>query len=483
MKRKLLTLLLLMMMLFAIAPCALAEGDNVTMSLVQPSFNESTIAVGRDFYVIIRLSGDAVENSAEISLEKDGKVYRTVKAGLALDYKTDYELLFAASTDNQTFLMPELLYDKSKPESFAYAWNKCWQHDGYICALISGGEYTGHIENKNEDGTPFEALTEGEYTINASVKTAAGNTVSESYRVTLGSVGHKVLSRFSPAAHLYNVQGDAESNGWRVYIDAFAGYWQPSALFLGQQDNKYFSEIKPEWQYADGLEYTTGTIHMYLYNISSTSASETVENGILQATGAYRDGRVLMYRYDYGEPEFSYIEESGDIRTMQGGFEAIGRGENLVFYRAEITDSSREDNVVNVYEPEKKDVDLFFQDGIDLKVGEWVTFIGLTPPFQNDEKDIVRLDDNSYKAMNKASTIAYVFTKDGSAVITATRSIGLTRQLAENWSSTSIYEFSNAFEITEDMVGTITVSVQAYDNYGEPVEGAEQTFKLNVTKE
>ncbi|MDD2648328.1 MAG: hypothetical protein PHU22_05930, partial [Eubacteriales bacterium] len=346
-----------------------------------------------------------------------------------------------------------------------------------------GGKYGGHIEKQNEDGTPFEELTEGEYSITASVKDASGNTVKESWKITLGTVGHKVLSRFSPAEHLYNVQGDAESNGWRVYIDAFAGYWSPSSLFLGQQDNSYFSEIKPEWQYADGLEYSTGTIHMYLYNISSTSTSETVENGILQATGAYRDQRVLMYRYDYGEPVLTYIEEDGSTRTMQGGFEPVGNPEKLVFYRAEITDSSCEDNITSLYEPEMKDVDLSLTDGINVNVGQWVTLVGLTPPFQNEEKDIVTLDDNSHKAMNRAATVAYVFTLDGNAVLTATRSIGLTRALAPDWNSTSIYEFSHSFEVTADMLGKLVVSVQVYDTYGQPVEGAESVFRMNVTNE
>ena len=119
--------------------------------------------------------------------------------------------------------------------------------------------------------------------------------------VLVGSVESKSLARVSPSGRVAKGWALARGRGGRMYLDPFPGYWNAELPAP--------CEIPVRWRANDALEYSSGFVHAVIYNISESSASQSVELGRVAFDGRmFRSDEVLFYVYDIGQPSLAYAE-------------------------------------------------------------------------------------------------------------------------------------------------------------------------------
>ncbi len=459
-------------MLFLVFLCAAAPASG-EYAILCPSQAESVLAPGRDFYVVAFVPGDAAE--ARVTLTNDaGVVVRELTGGDQPVFLTEYERLNAFYADRAEYGMPDLIVRPGAPDSLYDGSIKCYVKDGTVLAVIAGGQYK--MDGRaltDKDGAPYAPLPAGAYTLAVE---AGGMTLKR--RIVYGETEDKVMARFSPDGHLERVGEKAEADAYRAYLDPLPGYWSPSAFLPAQRDNPYFAEIKDRWQLADAMEYMAGAVHFFVYNLSETCATLTVELAALQLDGAV-DTRMKPYHYDIGEPLLAY----GDGATaayLMGELTPFAAGDRLVITRAEISEAAVE-NTVNLYADSEKTVDLDVRDGVTAAHDRKIALHGVVCPIQNAPGDMKRLSESAWETGNRVTQIEYSFAC-GEKAWTERRDVRLTRLFGEDWRGESLYEFAHVFSFDASFAGReINVSLRGIDANGQAVAGTRETIIFAIT--
>lgn len=468
------------------ALAAVEPRAETTLELFIPSGNQLTIAPNRDFYVFGSIGGQGLPEDAlvEITLVKKGdtipvrQVYTNKKDnrdGLNIYYD---KLSYYAGDDRSPLresLMPDLVYDPSVQDSFKDAWRKCYYTDDIFTAVIHGGNYDIDVSPIDQNGNHYELLEQGVYTVKATISENDGTElVSSEQEIVLDYVAEKIMTRFSPAEHFNRVQEEAEINKFQILLDPFPGYWSPGSVIPLMEGSEIFAEILPKWRLANATEFQRGRANFYIYNVSRTSATYNVEVGTLQDQQVIDlSDRVVYYYYQYGEPSIPEVGKSPFVKFAPSS--------KLQVTRADISDTSDGDNILNPESLEDSIIDLDITDGVEMQAGRILSINGVVQPIQNKPEDIVKNDDNSYEIGNQIKTVKYNIYNEQTEV-SISKEVGVTRLLNGN-NSHSLLEFKHDLEIQQEWANqSLTVRMQGYDTDGLPVLGTTVSFELNVTE-
>ena len=446
------------------------------LSLLYPSEGLTTINPLCDFYVIGDIDKSvSVPDDAELLIQlinSDGQVAREVFtdikdnwAGMNVDYPE--LMLFTNKEDFRKSMMPDLVYDPSDPSSFGNVWIKACYSDDHYTGVIYGGGYHQDINPVDQNGEPLEAIPEGDYSLQVTLKSEEETLASLSTQITIGIVPRKVLSRFSPSSYFDKMKGYADEQGYTIYSDPFPGNWNTQSNMPEWNEN-YRGYINDRWRLADRLGYVGGMTYFFDYNISSTSTSYTVELGQLGYDKALEDNDSITYVYlDIGEPE---IHQQGKVYEGKFVQLPLDKMEPVLFTRADHSDISTPENVINptILNETTSEFDLF--ERFVANPGETVSLNGICQVIQPE--NVILNDNETFTMGNRISSIRYVLryaTGDIYAVVEKPVS-GLERTFANGDTSTSILEFRHNFAVTEDMRGNdIRIFAQALDESGNAV--------------
>lgn len=460
--------------------------SSVSLNITIPSSGQTTIASGRDFYVIGDINGTLPDNAVmTVSLYQDGsnnpirKVHTNIKDnenGMNINYS---KLSYYGGSDRTPLkksCMPDLVYDPSNPDSFKDAWRKCYYNDTNFTALISGGEYSSDFNLVGEDGVPYQPLKDGDYTILATAQNSDGSTIATTKKeIEIGDNKDVAIFRFSPADHYQKVIDEVNKNNYFALLDPLAGYWSPQNYIHSLSESSLFCEILPKWRFNDSREYQTSRSHFYVYNVSNTAATYTVELGTLQYQQVINDpNRLLCYYYDIGEPSLPNVNISSKFVQFQPG-------SHLAFTRADYPTGTSEDNQLVTNDLKNMKSDLNLTDGVNGDAGKTISFYGVVTPIQNAPSEITANDDNTYTYANGIKTLKYTITGDG-VNTTLTKNVGLTRVInGKNYYS--VFEFKNDITLDASWVGKdLKIAVQGYDAHGQPVNGTSQCLEVHVAE-
>lgn len=461
------------------------QSSAANASIVCPSDAETTIAEGRDFYVIGEYKETDPLVSVKVELKKNLiSTYQTVRS---LTTSTNNSV----STDKciptldsvygvgdggvsiEKVCMPDLSYNSvtnANDESTKITFTK-----NNFSALILGG--TSDFLGLTRTSTGM--LDSGDYKIVVTINESTSNIVLEK-DIKIAPTAQKVMARFSPDVHLNNVTEEAKKNTYRVYLDPFAGYWSPASyIYDGEQklSSSVFLETKNRWRYNDALEYQTGNVHFYNYNVSPTSTTQSVEMGMIQFTQRI-DTDLFTYYYDIGEP---YINTKDGKLT--GKFIPLDKNDKLEFTRGEIGEEKEigSDNEYACYKTNNNEIDKNIDDGISITRGEDISIYGITAPIQNTEEDVTRNDDQTFTVANKIDKIKYSITdSNNKEILSSTKDVTINRELEEGWNSASIYEFKHVFDTCKLDEGNYKVVAECLDTNGKTVDGGQETFTLAI---
>ena len=134
------------------------------IDIVFPSDDESTIAVGNNFYVIGTIDGgEDITLSVELYSKGDmseplRRVYtdrRNFTDGIYYGYE-GLSYYGEDITELKNSFMPDLVYDGENPETFKDAWRKCYVGENAFTALIYASESPLGLNFRDEDGTPLK---------------------------------------------------------------------------------------------------------------------------------------------------------------------------------------------------------------------------------------------------------------------------------------------------------------------------------------
>jgi len=467
-----------------------AFADNMTIHY--PSNGQSTIAQGRDFYVIGKFSnlGTIPDNALfKVTLtNSSGTVVRTVStniknntSGMAYNYGSLTNTNNVAISTIKSSLMPDLVHDPYVPGSFNNGSIKACYSDIYFTSLICGGPNGNLINMVDEHGQSYTMLPKGSYTIEATLKSASGTLLgSVSKPVTIGVNSDKVLARFSPAEHLNKVTTAAlaASPQQLVYIDPFPGYWDTSLCIPEAVNSHYLLEIKPRWKQADAAEYAEGTAHFYIYNVKDGSATYNVEIGKILKERDITDPSVIQFkRYNIGE--FSIGNVQGVFTDFTGG-----AGDMLDLTRVDKpTSNITGHNLLTLSYLNSSEMDTNLGNGVTTPANRTLYINGVVKPIYNNPSTITINSDNSFTIPKRISNVTVRCTDNNTGTMLKTENItvNLTRTFADNTSSTSLLEFKYNLEVPAAWSGkTVLVRVQGFDATSNQIPGAEESFLLTV---
>ncbi|MDR0707270.1 MAG: hypothetical protein LBF60_05260 [Treponema sp.] len=439
--------------------------DDITLEITFPNYNK-TIAEFRDFYVIGNITGE-IPNGAifSVSLYRNSDsarvrhVFTGEKANKAGLY-VDYPLLTYTGINDPALLydsmMPDLVYDPSDANTFQDQWRKCYFDDYNFTTVFHGGEYTIDVNPYDENDNLYTPLASGEYTIVASLDMDTGENLGiASMIVTIGVNTDKAMTRFTPSDHGLKAITDALSKDYAVYIDPFPGLFNyeiglvnfPVGLDL---------RINRKWRYMDILEYREGKVYFYIYNVTPSSTTWSVETGTIMETQDIEDqNRLECIYYDIGDLQVGLTESE---------FVVFAATDNLQLTRADFPSGTTADNYLVMSDLDDMQSDFDYTDGISGRQGEIVSFYGAVKPIQNTVNEIYFDEDNSvFQIENKIAAVQYNITGTGVSY-SVTKDVGLTRLFDDGTEGTSLLEFKHDFELLGDWVDkSLTVSLSAYD--------------------
>ncbi|MDI9371356.1 MAG: SYNERG-CTERM sorting domain-containing protein [Synergistaceae bacterium] len=492
MRRFMLSCLVVASLLFGI-PCA----EAVKLEVVVPSEGSRLLASTRDFYAIVAIDREGKNPEQErfnvhFELYRDGDLdaVRTVSSivdnitgltplnAVKLDYEhgqTPGEVINILSAPP-----PDLVFDPSRPASFYDATVKAVVTRHYAAALIQGG-------NTKEFDTNYPTiytrdLEEGAYTLKVKAVGEAGAELhSVTVPLTFGTVPDKIISRFSPPAHVENVEAFAQVNNSHIYSDPFPGYWDASTLPHGGGPSDLFYEINRRWRPNDLLEYMGGTIRAVLYNVAETSATNKVELGGLAYNRRLNSQSIHWYMYDTGEVVINYNAGGSQTAVQAGKIVPFPEGRKLAMVRAEVRGDGvdRPEPSDNVYYPELADktVDWNVEDGVVVKAKQMLSLFGVVKPLQPSLEDVVREGDGTYTMRNRIEMVRYVMKDEATEkAVFEEKWVELVRP--ETTSRPSIYEFRHDLLIPDDFDKPWTVELRAFDSHGMAVPGTDLSFVI-----
>lgn len=456
-------------------PAAGVEADGLT--LIYPSEDMHTISPLCDFYVI----GD-VEDTVELPddarltvqlVDDDGtlmrEIYTEVKdnqAGMYVDYP---EITITGSREAfRASLMPDLVYDPADPSTFDNTWIKAYYTDEHYTCVVYGGSYRQNINPVDQFGNTLEPLPEGDYDLTVTMESDGDTLAHLTTQITIGVVPEKVLSRFSPAIHLQNVEAYANLHDLVIFTDPYAGYWD-TMQNMPEWGIDYIGTIERRWTLVDREGYIGGMTYFFDYNISEGSVSYRVELGQLGYLKDLDNRNSITYcYYDIGEP---VIEQHGE--TYYGSFvtKNLDQMDPLLFTRVDISTADTAENTVSpeiladatsVFDLDTRFTanpgDILSVNGICQVIQpETVTFLPDTESFQLGN----RIAGVRYTVRDAFGTVLYTIDKPVS---------GLARTFSPGYTSISILEFRHNFTVEESMRGSdIRIFATALDLEGNPV--------------
>lgn len=439
-------------------PEDVVTGNGLTIQY--PSVTQTTIAQGRDFYVIGKITGTLAANATmEVTVSDfaTGKVVRRVhtaiknnEAGMNVDYDG-----ISITGDKEQFrksCMPDLVYDPSNPSSFYDTWNKCYFTDSVYTCLIYGGKYTKDVNTKDEEGNELTVLPLGDYIITVSI---GGYSVSQV--ITIGDIQNKILARFHPMNHRKNMIAEAERMNYTMFLDPFPGYWD-TMMFNPEWGVNYVADNPRRWKYNDALEYVGGKVHLYIYDTKASSTSFSVELGLMQYNKTIEDpDRLEVHYYHCGDPVTPDGKTTGifwkfdDTTGDKKGPIVLTRVDYLNEYIGNNLEYEKEDTLVHGISMDLEHLPLSSQ--IVSGVCRF-RMLGVLRPLQTNQI-VFNEDHSNYTYTNGAQRIEYILEDENGNVILSEdrndyyvslgRVIGGTRE-------DSVLEFSHVFTLLEETV-------------------------------
>ncbi len=462
-------------------------------TITVPSENERYFGEKRDFYVVgFFEEGFTRIGNVRIELFRgesaSGTPVRVIEShvdetGVTPD--SAIEAHYPQGRSRNLDKAPDLLKD---PGGFFYPGNKVLVTRTYFGGIILGGA-TKNFDTAyvNSSGTPLEDLTEGIYTLRISVVSGELVLQSETMKLHFKPM-MKLFGAFQPANHSSKFNAYAKENGYRMFLDPFAGYFFP----------KNFSEsytIMKRWRAQNSLEVVNtvegvsyGTpanarIGFILYNLVENGTTSFLEIGKALLTGVIDNRNTIFFRYNIGEPQITYSTMTSEEKTIEGSIIPFDYGDRLELTRAEIRmiGGADGDNRYNLYDNTPKTLDLNLADGIQTSTGEEFSVFGVVTPISTSvtEKEFLY-----YAADNRISKIRYhIRDAQGVEIAVTTRDVNLGRVYEQSKPDTfyySIFEFEHEFNFNAMNLipGTYTMNLIALDNSGNEVSGTQETFTV-----
>jgi hypothetical protein len=458
------------------------SSNGITLEITFPNYNR-TIAEFRDFYVIGNITGEIPSGaifSVSLYRNSDSTRVRHVFTGEKENKEglyVDYPLLTYTGINDPALLydsmMPDLVYDPLDVNTFQDQWRKCYFDDYNFTAALHGGEYTVDVNPYDENNNLYEPLSSGEYTVIALLDDINGvNLGTDSLSITIGLNTDKAMTRFTPLTHATNASDDAFANNYAVYIDPFPGLF-PSEIGLVNFPAGLNARINKKWRYMDIMEYREGKVHFYIYNVTPSSTTWSVETGTIMETQDIDDpNRLECIYYDIGDLQ---------VGLTEGEFAVFAVNDNLQLTRADFPSGIATDNYLVMSDLEDMQSDFDYSNGILGYQGEIVSFYGVVKPIQNTVNEIYFDEDNSlFEIENRIASIQYNIT-GGGVNYSAVKDVSLTRLFDDETEDTSLLEFKHDFEMLNAWVDkSLTVSLSAYDVNGVLVPGTNEQFTLLV---
>ena len=482
--------------LAAVPSSALAVNNELTtnpiigknpLSIVYPTDSQTTIAPGRDFYVIGNIDDslvlpDGTHMEVTVTEAGSGDVVRTVYTdvkdnteGMYVDYPN-----LSITGDKEAFRhagMPDIIYDPSDPESYKNTWIKAYYNDDFFTCTVYGGLTYYDVNPYDQNGELLRPLS-GDYTINVTFSDSKNVLAHIKKEITIADYPEKVLTRFDPQAHLVNVVSDAKKNNWMTFLDPFPGYWN-TTMFNPEWEIDYESTIPGKWKRNDALEYAGGRVHMYIYGTTFSSTSYSVELGLMQSClDMDNPARIDFRYYDIGEPELP-------ANRLTGRFVTMDNGQYVAFTRVNTTADGAE-GYLDMESLETVESTIDFQGTtFTIKPDSSLSVFGVTRPIQTKEISYDE-DAGNYTYPNRVSSVVYKFEfgPDLSSPV-AHSNTTLTRSYSDGNTVTSSLEFKHVLYFDKgmaDLTDSIKIYAKPYDSYGNELGDYEYLFTVEFDK-
>lgn len=478
--------------------CAIAANaetaGSVRITIRAPSDPENVIAPRRHFKVSGELNGtipdDAIMRVRILDKESNEVRYaETGKKGTGQVCPNAYTGAFTVFSDENTFeeiayTAPEFVVrDVNSPElSFHDATIKCIYTNECFYALIVSATDIAHglaeddqFRFTDQNGQPYDALTEGAYSVHVSLTSSDGillGTAAKAFEIgkTEGTVIHEITSSNAIAKGGMNLLTDwAAKEHFTVLTDMLPG-------FFGEH---YQMSAMPMSVGAETAEYLPGRIEVLLYNNTETSTSYCLEIAkylMLEET-TEKPEIVNYYTFDLGEPSV------GGVSAKIIGLD----DEKIHICRVDQVDADAQSGIFVTTEEQIITSDICAEDGWSVKKDGKFAVAGVVQPFQLDQDELEKHPDiygySIYKNGPKQLMYTFVSENDPNEIITLTGNVGVERRndVKQAAESVSIYEYYNVFDAAQLREDTAyDVSVRLVDREGREIEGWTQAFTLIV---
>lgn len=478
------------------APVAVSETDKseqIVITIKTPSDVENTIATGRHFKILGTLEGQIPEDAIlRVSLfDCNGNEVRYAQTchkgtdSVSTEaYKGDEIEVFSEDSkfEDVSYTAPEMVVkDVEHPEdSFRDATIKCIYTDEKFYALIVSATDVEHglaeddqYNLLDEYGNPYDALTEGKYTVSAVMTSNSGEVLGSAERSftignNRGTIIHEITNRT-----VIEKGGNDLLFDWTVEND-FGLLFDLLPGFFGEY---YQMSTLPMSVGAETAEYMQGPIEVLLYNNTETSASYCLEMPrYMQLTHTVEDEELANYYvFDIGEPRIG--EQTAQIVSIDD--------EQIHICRIDQVDGATENGIFITTEEQITSSDLNAEDGWSVSPDGYFAIAGVVRPYQLQDDELVQSPTiySFYEYLNGPASLVYTFTpKEKPAdIITVTKDMGIERKdtLDEKAHAKSVYEFYNVFDVAAFTTDSdYIVSVQMLDRNGNAVNGWYAEFEL-----
>lgn len=431
-------------------PEATVTGEGLTIQY--PSISQTTIAQGRDFYIIGQITKLLPDNSSmnvNVRERVTGNIVRNVHAqvknnekGMYVDYPN-----ISITGDKEAFrksCMPDLVYDGTDLNSFANSCIKAYFTDNVFTCLIYGGTPVEDVSPYDENGIKMDVLPFGDYVIEVTI-----GPYSVSMDIRIDDIANKILARFHPMNHRQNVIDEAEKMGYTMFLDPFPGYWD-TQMFNPEWGVNYIADNPRRWKQNDALEYKGGRIQTYIYDTKASSTSFSVELGYMQYNGVVENPeRIAVHYYDSGDPVTPDGKTKGKFTEFHNP-----KGTNwgpMRFTRVDIMTDMAHSNIEEEYSPTKIRSIACDLEHIPLKNPDddqvtWIRIMGVLRPLQSGNV-IYNKDSSTYTYTNGVRGVQYILEDDKHATYRFDAEdnygINLTRCFKDGSTETSILEFAH----------------------------------------
>lgn len=496
---QIITLTMLLIAFLPVTVISAGTDDTPAPSLVitQPSDNETNFAEKRDLYVY-GVFPNRLEHPGDIRIELMKEENGSERRVRLLESHVDpvngttspdsIETNYSEGLDWGDQMVADLI---KEPGGLLDPSNKVVvTHEYYLGMILGGVTKDFDTTYRDENGTPLEDLTAGNYTIIVTGLSGdvAGQVVVKP--ITFG-LTDSLFGTDRPPVNLQNRIDYADVHDLRIDRDWFPGYF----LFPGYNNTGY--SVPKRWTPNNAIESVNdqnGTVmdtpavannSLILYNINEKSTTYGVELSAILKYGLEDSDNTTFLIYNTGEPSLSYINAStGMEETVPGTLTPFPDGSRLVITRAEIYPDGGSGE--NTYDPWNNttvmDVDYQISDGITIHAGENLTLFGVTKPIRSPVKETNI--PHRFTINNRIATVRYdLRDEEGDAVYTSTRMVNLSRLFTQGSPDryNSIFEFGHEFRLP-DTPGRYILHAYGVDRYRYPVSGTDNSVQVTVTQ-